>query len=223
MAGIAGIARIDQVELVSRMLDKLAHRGAAGREVIQGAHATLGLVYPPIQAAALAALGQVRMVLDEAGHGHLVAAQATPQGVGLKRDELGIAPLYYGRTADGALCFASEVKALLAAATDVNELLPGYQYDGQQRLQYYELEKQPPLSDPPEQIAQELRRRLAASVQKRIGNGEVGAWLSGGLDSSTLFWRQDLSWMGRTKGAPMQQVDIAERSKDEDGCGWCAG
>ena len=35
-------------------------------------------------------------------------------------------------------------------------------------------------------MAQELRRHLAAAVERHIGNGEVGAWLSGGLDSSAM-------------------------------------
>ena len=35
-------------------------------------------------------------------------------------------------------------------------------------------------------MAAELRRRLAGAVGSRIGNGEVGSWLSGGLDSSAL-------------------------------------
>lgn len=186
MSGIAGITQTGKQELVERMLDKLAHRGPAGREIVESDGATLGVVWTRPQSAARFALAQTHTAQDQRGAGHGASAQAAPQGLSLKRDELGVAPLYYGRTADGALCFASEIKALLEATSDVNELLPGHQYDGQQLQQYYKLDKKSPVSDPPEHIARELRRRLEASVAKRIGNGEAGAWLSGGLDSSTM-------------------------------------
>ena len=99
---------------------------------------------------------------------------------------LGVAPLYYGRLADGALCFASEVKALLALTREVRELLPGRFFDGLQVQEYFRLAPQPPLQALPSRMAQELRRHLAAAVERRIGNGEVGSWLSGGLDSSAM-------------------------------------
>ena len=103
-----------------------------------------------------------------------------------KRDPLGIAPLYYGWTKDGIFCFASEVKGLLVATTDIHELPPGHMFDGQKLVPYYQLAIQTPISDPPEQIAAELRRRLELAVEKSIGDGNVGSWLSGGLDSSTM-------------------------------------
>ena len=99
---------------------------------------------------------------------------------------MGVAPLYYGRLADGALCFASEVKALLALTSDVRELPPGCFFDGLQVQEYFRLAPQPPLHASPSRMAQELRRHLAAAVERHIGNGEVGAWLSGGLDSSAM-------------------------------------
>lgn len=104
----------------------------------------------------------------------------------LRRDPLGVAPLYYGWTKDNRLCFASEVKGLLEYTRQVYEMPPGHTFDGQHMVAYYQLEKLPLLSDSPETLAQGLRQRLERSVEKRAGDGEVGVWLSGGLDSSAL-------------------------------------
>jgi asparagine synthase (glutamine-hydrolysing) len=68
----------------------------------------------------------------------------------------------------------------------VQELPPGCTYDGVSLQPYYRLEAGWPLEQLAEPIAAELRRRLATAVQKRVGNGDLGSWLSGGLDSSAL-------------------------------------
>ena len=46
----------------------------------------------------------------------------------LSRDAVGVRPLYYGRTKDGHLCFASELKALAGVAEKVWELPPAVGY-----------------------------------------------------------------------------------------------
>ena len=51
---------------------------------------------------------------------------------------------------------------------------------------YYCLEKMRPLRESPEHIAKELYRRLATAVKTCITSNIMGAWLSGGLDSSAL-------------------------------------
>ena len=186
MSGIAGIAQAGMQVRVNRMLDKIGHRGQTGREIIEDHGATLGLVWTAPQLQSTAAAKRSSIVRDEAGAGHCAQAQALREGVTLRRDQLGVAPLYYGHTFDGALCFASEVKALLEITHDVYELPPGHSYTGGQLEPYYQLAQQAPLSEPAEQIAPELRRRLSAAVKEHIGSGEVGAWLSGGLDSSTM-------------------------------------
>lgn len=186
MSGIVGIARLGQQALVNRMLDKIAHRGRAGREVIEVENGTLGIVWTKPQADAMIDLLQAHVVRDGSGYGHFAQAQAVDGTWMLTRDCLGVKPLYYGRTKDGAVCFASEVKAMLEITADVQELPPGYDYDGSRLQPFFRLEKQPPLSESPEQIAPELHRRLATSVEKPVGRGDVGAWLSGGLDSSVM-------------------------------------
>ncbi|MCK5578777.1 MAG: asparagine synthase [Planctomycetes bacterium] len=187
MSGIVGIAQSGKSNEVEKMLDKIAHRGPAGREVVELDSATFGIVYTKIQKVSADNIKKEKTVRDAASDGHCAQAQLTDKGLVLQRDELGVAPLYYGQTDDGALCFASEVKALLGLAKNIKQLPAGHRYDGQNLEQFFKLEKKPILKDSPEVIAKELRKRIDASVKKRISNSEIcGSWLSGGLDSSTL-------------------------------------
>ncbi len=184
MAGIAGIANKDKTELVNRMLDKLSHRGPAGRYVLKDKSCTLGVVWPGSQPDAGKLLERSKIALDEVDRGHF--ARASADGFLLKRDLVGAAPLYYGRSADGSLCFASEVKGLLEATSDVNELPPGNILDGKQLHHHEWITYQPLLKSEPGQIAQDLCRQLETAVEKRLTGSEAGVWLSGGLDSSLL-------------------------------------
>jgi len=118
--------------------------------------------------------------------GPFALAIAAPEGLFLARDLVGKSPLYYGKS-QGRLCFASELKALLGWANEIREFPPGhYCKPGEGLVEFARLEKRPPLRLPPEEMARQLRQFLVASVRKRIGKGDVGAWLSGGLDSATM-------------------------------------
>jgi asparagine synthase (glutamine-hydrolysing) len=169
------------------MLDRIAYRGRAGREIVEADRATLGLVWTEAQGDSAAVLRNKHALRDEAGEGHLAEARVVEDQVVLTRDQIGVAPLYYGQTPDGTLAFASEVKALLEVTQHIRQLPAGHTYrDGQMRP-YFQLEVQEPVQDSPEAVAAELRRRIEKSVAKRIGGpGQVGSWLSGGLDSSTM-------------------------------------
>lgn len=120
-----------------------------------------------------------------AGDGGLFAA----------RDPVGIAPLYEG-TFNSVRCYASEVKALLGWAQDIHEFPPGHYFQpGQGMVCYQAIEKRAPAEIPEKKAVLELRQCLARSVGKRLSIGiEAGAWLSGGLDSSTMaaLARQEL-------------------------------
>ena len=122
MAGIAGIARPARTAEVNRMLDKLAHRGRAVRVVIETDHATMGVAAPGVQTSAV--VREKQLVQDHAEPARCASAQVAEGRLTLRRDSLGVAPLYYGYTAEGTLCFASEVKALLDLTHTLHEFPP---------------------------------------------------------------------------------------------------
>jgi asparagine synthase (glutamine-hydrolysing) len=186
MSGIAGIGRAGARTDVKKMLDRLNHRGPAGSEIIETGTATLGLVFRESETQVVEDLRPRGIARDGEGGSRLAEARGTGGRLVLTRDALGVAPLYYGRMADGTLCFASEVKALLALTGHIHEVPPGSFYDGVQIQTYFRLAQPPPRDASPSRTARELRQHLATAVQRRVGNGEVGSWLSGGLDSSAM-------------------------------------
>ncbi|MFI5422026.1 MAG: asparagine synthase (glutamine-hydrolyzing), partial [Nitrososphaerales archaeon] len=131
----------------------------------------------------------------------------------LARDRAGIKPLYYTKTLHGDFVFCSEIKGILAHP-DVNvsvndeglynlislyyipfeqtlfkgifKLNPGYCYDS--ATGKAEAYWRPPRSKPgfvPETT--EVRKALEESVERQlISDVEVGSFLSGGLDTSTI-------------------------------------
>lgn len=118
--------------------------------------------------------------------GPFALAIAGPEGLFLARDLVGKSPLYYGWHG-GDLCFASEVKGLLGWATGIREFPPGHFYDVAHGLApYAQIARRPPTDEPAARVAGHLRNLLEVSVQKRLAGGEVGTWLSGGIDSAAL-------------------------------------
>ncbi len=186
MAGIAGIGAGGRKSEVSDMLESISHRGKAGRDVLETENATIGVVWTRPQERAAETLKKEAAAMDTGGTERLAEARVSGDHIILKRDPLGVAPLYYGKTEDGSLCFASEVKALKPITRNIHELPPGQTFDGTKFESYYKLEEKEPIQDEPENIANELRRRLESTVERRIQSEEIGSWLSGGLDSSTL-------------------------------------
>ncbi len=187
MAGIAGIAEPGRESLVERMLAKIEHRGDCGREIFEAGGATFGVVWTEPQKRSVEKLKRDRTVADQAESGHAAKAAVTDDGIILKRDPLGVAPLYYGEAGGDTLCFASEVKALLDPCNQIKQVPAGHELTEEGVEPYFMLEEKEPLSDDASVVAAELRQRLTDSVEKRITlGGKVGSWLSGGLDSSVM-------------------------------------
>jgi asparagine synthase (glutamine-hydrolysing) len=106
----------------------------------------------------------------------------------LARDPVGVRPMYWGTTADGEFCFASEAKALVGVAEDVSELPPSTTYSVSTGLAGY-IPDYPPveMEDDLEDAKETLRDVLTRAVARRLEDGAVGACLlSGGLDSSVI-------------------------------------
>jgi asparagine synthase (glutamine-hydrolysing) len=187
VSGIAGIEQNGRQEIVEKMLDKISHRGNAGCKVKEVEGATFGVVWTETQKDSLIRMKQNNEAYDGDGAGHSALAKIKDKGIVLKRDPLGVVPLYYGEDDKGMLCFASEVKALLDICSEVNIVPPGHRFDGEDLKPYFKLKKRHSFDKKPDNIAKGLKKKIVNSIKKRIDfNSEVGAWLSGGLDSSAL-------------------------------------
>jgi asparagine synthase (glutamine-hydrolysing) len=107
------------------------------------------------------------------------------------RDRLGVKPLYRARR-NGRVAYASELRPLLEHGwRDVETVPPGHVWVDDRLERYYELPQ--PSSDGPTDAAAvarwcaELREALEAAVVKRLmSDVPLGAFLSGGLDSSII-------------------------------------
>ena len=187
MTAIAGIALPSAEEQVHEMLARMAYRGPKGKLVLAKSEVTVGLALTEGQPAAEKTLQQSGIVEDAVGDSQFSRAAAAGNTFVLSRDLLGAAPLYYGFTLSGALCFASEVKGLLGFVGQVHELPPGcICKDGKVQPQAG-LAPQKPTEEAPLAIAAEVRRRIKQSVGQFINRGKpFGVWLSGGLDSSII-------------------------------------
>jgi asparagine synthase (glutamine-hydrolysing) len=186
MSGIAGCTRPGARREVELMLSRIAHRGPAGRAIRETEAGTLGVAWTRPQAAAKRVLYTEKTAQDSAGKGRAATAVAGSNGLLLTRDPLGIAPLYFARSGDGALYFASEVKALVPVSRNIQCMPPGYHLGREGLRACSRLAEGPFLTSKPQVIAQELHDRLASSVQACITGSEMGSWLSGGLDSSVM-------------------------------------
>ncbi len=104
------------------------------------------------------------------------------------RDPLGIRPLFYGKTKQGVLVFASEMKALHDICAEIYAFPPGYYFDGKKFLSYMDLTHVGKVvKGDVKTLSKKIHDLLARAVEKRLqADVPVGFLLSGGLDSSLV-------------------------------------
>jgi asparagine synthase (glutamine-hydrolysing) len=120
--------------------------------------------------------------------GMFTFAIADGNDIMLARDPIGIKSLYYGNCS-GRHLFASELKAIAPYCDDIKEFMPGTYYHSKEGFKrYYSVpDLQPDSSVSIEDYIQEIRETLEAAVVKRLmSDVPLGAFLSGGLDSSII-------------------------------------
>lgn len=118
------------------------------------------------------------LVLYDAVTGEYIAA----------RDPIGIRPLYYGRTPEGTMVFASEPKNLVKLTGRIMPFPPGHYYKDGEFVQYRDMsEVKGFVEDDMETITANIHDLLIKGVEKRLDSDTpVGFLLSGGLDSSLV-------------------------------------
>ncbi len=186
MTAIAGIQYKGSKDTVRTMLNKMSHRGNSWRHVVEHDNVILGVSGTKAQYLGADRLLQDNVAQEMISSSHFARARVANGSLELTRDPLGVSPLYYGRTSNGSLCFASEVKGLLEATTDVHELPPGHKLRGLIIAPLSGKAKRTTIKGTLEQVSRDLRQRLETAILDRIGDGNVGAWLSGGIDSTAI-------------------------------------
>ncbi|MEM8777813.1 MAG: asparagine synthase B [Cyanobacteria bacterium P01_G01_bin.49] len=104
------------------------------------------------------------------------------------RDPIGIKPLYYSEK-DGHFWFASELKAITKFCETVEEFPPGTFFSSETGFStYYTLpDISPEIDANVDDLIKEIQETVEASVVKRLmADVPLGAFLSGGLDSSII-------------------------------------
>ncbi len=114
------------------------------------------------------------------------------------RDPIGIRPLYYGYDEDGFMVMASEAKNLTGICKRIRPFPPGHYYKGGRFICYKDMTKVTEvIHDSIDEIAQNIREKLTAGVEKRlVAHVNVGFLLSGGLDSSLVCAIAAKKWDG---------------------------
>lgn len=108
----------------------------------------------------------------------------------IARDPFGVCPLYWGHDAEGRLCVASEMKALVGLCADVAVFPPGHVYDsadGSLRKWYEKTWRSHAATAGRRVEAAVLRDAFEQAVHRQLMTDvPYGVLLSGGLDSSLV-------------------------------------
>ncbi len=137
--------------------------------------------------AALHLYEDIQTSVAEQLDGMFAFAIADGEDLYLARDAIGIKPLYMGRK-DNDYVFASELKAIVGQADEIREFPPGTWFHSRLGWNtFYEVPRSHPEQMEAEEAAKRVRRTLEEAVIKRLmSDVPVGAFLSGGLDSSII-------------------------------------
>lgn len=177
--GVDGSVAVSNGEIYNH---EVVRREIEGAELRSGSDAAVLLPLFRADGAALAERldGMFAFVIADP-EGRLVAG----------RDRIGIKPLYRA-TREGASAYASELKALTDGGWDrIDTVPPGHVWVGDRLEPYYRL-PEPTLGAPFDETAvehwcDELRSVVEHAVVKRLmSDVPLGAFLSGGLDSSII-------------------------------------
>mgnify|MGYP000905354970 CR=1 FL=1 len=184
MKGLIGIEGKENARFADEMLSKIQHRGKYGKIVKMTDDFILG-----------AAANEKGLIIRE-DKGTLtysttdredsVKISARDKKIIVKRDKFGVEPLYYTYLPGDRLAIASEIKSLVQFNGDIKELLPGHILEEGTQKKYFELSKSPILQWSQRELSRLLKDTLGNAITGRIKKGKMGAWLSGGLDSSVI-------------------------------------
>jgi asparagine synthase (glutamine-hydrolysing) len=186
MAGIAGIFKEGQQKLVTRMLETISHRGNHGKAIFDYDDATIGMVWGEDEENRVLADHRKGIFSDGPGFGHKVEVTNPNHHWQITRDELGVVPMYFTYSNIGTLCFASEVKALMHISSGIFEIPSGCTMTDSVKKMDFNPKIKPANQNDPEDIASDLLNLLTMTITRRISSDAMGAWLSGGLDSSAI-------------------------------------
>jgi asparagine synthase (glutamine-hydrolysing) len=186
MAGIAGILKEGEQELVSQMIETISHRGNYKKMILDVNGATIGMVWSHHEDVRIQKNLKRGIFLDGPGFGHKLEISKLNGDWKIYRDELGVAPMYYTINKIGHLCFASEMKALLLISQDISEIPIGSVVTNNEPKKYFRLDLRSPMTKDTATLASDLLNIIAQTVTRRVNTNEMGSLLSGGLDSSII-------------------------------------
>lgn len=155
---------------------------------------------------------------DEEGHqsapqldGMFAFAIAEKDQIFAARDAIGIKPLYYSED-QGRFWLASELKSLAGQVDNIKEFPPGSYYHSATGFQtFYEVPDIMPGNQPAPYYLKRIRKTLEQSVEKRLmSDVPLGAFLSGGLDSSLI-----VALARRSLGKPLHTFSVGLKDSED--------